>query len=433
MLGMRPFQIILVTIFAVLAVIGLYVFSTFSGFGGETRVGVVKIWGTLPAEAMENAIGRLKQEHREFENITYIEKRAETFDAELANALAAGTGPDLIILNQEHLLVEKPRIEIIPFSSISQRSYLDTYLALNELYLTPTGTYAVPLVVDPLVLYYNRSILSSVGVAMPPATWEAVTGLVSLITKQTGGQAITRSTVAFGSYTNVTNARAVLSLLLLQAGSAITQNTTLGMRSTLAAPSPTGAAAAPAESALNFYTQFANPAKTVYSWNPSLPSSRQAFLSGDLAFYLGYASEVGALRAANPNLDFDMAAIPQPATNAARKTYGLGYAFSIPKVAANKSGAYSVALGLTASDILPALALELGMAPAKRAMLTTSPAHPFTTVYYPEALNAVGWLSPAPAAVDAVFTGMITNITTGRYDTPQALTAADQSLNAALQ
>ncbi len=429
---MRPFQIILLAVFGVFAVIGLVVFSTFSGFGNTSgAVGTVVIWGPLPKDAVNNAIDKLKQGHKEFANISYMEKRADTFDADLANALASGTGPDLVIINQEQLLTEEPKMEVIPFSSIPQRTFLDTYLALDQIYLNSSGTYAVPLVVDPLVLYYNRAILSSVGVATAPTTWEAVTGLVPLITKVSGNQVISRSTVAFGGYANVTNARAVLSLLLLQAGSAITQTTNQGVRSVLGAQSTTNTGTTPAQAAVNFYTQFANPAKTVYSWNPALILSRQAFISGDLAFYIGYASEEPGLEAANPNLDFDMTGVPQSGVSSARKTYGLGYAFAIPKVAANKSGAYSTAMGLTSADVLPSFALGLSMAPAKRALLTTNPANQYSAVYYPEALNAVGWLSPAPDAVDHVFAVMINNITTGRYDAPQALTAADQSLNAA--
>jgi len=435
MMHMRPFQIILITVFAVLAIVGLIVFSMFKGFGGGAGdVGPVVIWGTLPETAVTDAITNLTRGQKQFSSVTYVEKPAGTFDNDLANALAAGTGPDMVIVNQEQLLTEAPKMRVIPFtSSFSQRNFLDSYLAIDQIYITTSGTYAVPLVVDPLVLYYNRAILSSVGVATPPATWEAVTGLAPLITKQSGGQSVSRSTIAFGSYGNVTNARAILSLLFLQAGSSITQDTSFGVRSTLGTP-PTSAnpGVAPAEAAVNFYTQFANPAKTTYSWNPSLVSSRQAFISGDLALYVGFASEEASLRAANPNLDFDMAPIPQSGVGSTRKTYGLAYAFLIPKVSAHPDGAFATALGLTGAGVLPSFSLSVGMAPAERSLLTSNPNDAYASIYYPEALNATGWLSPAPAATDAVFSAMITNVTTGRFDTPQALTAADQSLNAAM-
>ncbi len=432
MMHMRPFQIILLAVFAVSALVGLYVFSTFNGFGtSAAQVGTVVIWGPLPQSAVDSTLNILKQGHKEYANVTYIEKRADTFDTELANALASGVGPDLIIINQEQLLTEIPKIQTIPYASIPQRTFLDTFLSLDQIYLNATGTYGIPITVDPLVLYYNRALLASAGVPTPPATWEAVGGLVPLITKQNGSQVISRSTIALGSYGNITNARAILSLLFLQAGSVVTKSTPQGMRSTLGETATSGGVATPAQAAVNFYTQFANPGKTVYSWNPSLSPSRQAFTTGDLALYIGYASELSSLKAANPNLSFDMAPIPEPGTSGTRKNYGLGYAFAIPKVSKNTSGAYLLATAFVDDIALKSLSASLGMAPAKRALLTLDPSNPYTAVYYPEALNTAGWLSPAPSAVDTIFSAMINNITSGRYDASQALTAADQSLNAA--
>jgi hypothetical protein len=66
------------------------------------------------------------------------------------------------------------------------------------------------------------------------------------------------------------------------------------------------ASGTPTESVLDFYTSFANPSKSLYSWNRSLPNSENAFLNGDLAFYFGYASEIKRIQDKNPNLNFDV-------------------------------------------------------------------------------------------------------------------------------
>jgi ABC-type glycerol-3-phosphate transport system substrate-binding protein len=432
---MRPFQIVLIAVFAVLALVGLYVFSTFTTGGNPDQIGTVVIWGTLPDKAMADAINELKAAHKEYANVSYIEKQPASFDNDLANALASGTGPDLVIINQEELVTETPKLELIPFSSIPERTFLDTYIAEDQMYLTDKGTYGIPLVVDPLVLYYNRTLLSAGGVPTPPAAWSAVLGLVASLTKL-NGQTVSIATVPFGGYANVTNARAMLSLLFLQAGTTITAPGNGRERSVLGdtnvGTDTTGRT--PAEAAAAFYTEFADPGSMAYTWNPSLPMSRQAFLAGDLVLYPGFASEVAPLKSANPNLDFDMATIPQLDSATGRTTYGLAYAFTIPKVAANKAGAYSTAIALTGTAVLADLAKELGMAPAARALLSkTDPANPYTGVFYPEALNAKGWLSPAPAAVDQIFSAMISGITSGRYEIREALTNASQSLDVTFQ
>jgi ABC-type glycerol-3-phosphate transport system substrate-binding protein len=279
-------------------------------------------------------------------------------------------------------------------------------------------------------MYYNRALLSSAGIPQPPSTWEAVIGMSDRLTVRTAGQ-VTRSLVAFGEYDNVPNARAILSLFLLQAGTPISETLNGNLVSALTrGPNVEGTTAA--ESALSFYTQFSDPAKTVYSWNRALPNARQAFLAGDLALYFGYASELPQISSGNPNLDFDMAPMPQPSRSTTRSTYGLAYAFAIPKTSKNPKGAYATAVALTAKDVELRAASALSMAPAARAALIPAKSDRFQPVYFPEALVARGWLSPSPSVTDSVFAAMIRDITSGRRNVGQALTTANDALNSAL-
>jgi len=374
-----------------------------------------------------------KEAHQEYGKVTYTERPQETFDADVAEAIATGRGPDLLIISQEDLLAAEAKLSTIPSSSISERDFRDNYLPIHELYLIEGGTYAIPFLVDPLVLYYNRPILASSGAARPPSTWEAVTGLAATVNRQTDTQTVTRSLIALGTYENVENARAILSLLFLQAGYGISERTSTGVRSSLSDPVPGVYGMTPSESALNFYTEFANPGKTVYSWNRSLPESRQAFIAGDLALYLGFASERAQLEAANPNLDFDMSAAPAPGTTATRTTYGKAYAFAIPRATQNGDGALRVALTLSERDSVPLFARAFGMAPAHRGALSPLAGDLYEPVYYPEALIARGWLSPAPEETDRIFATMVNNVLSGREAVSNAITTVNQSLNAALK
>lgn len=431
----RPFQIAVFGIFILLAFVGLFLFASFSGFGNTAaKVGTVTIWGVLPGTAVNAELDALKSQHKEYANVTYVQKAPNTFDAVLADALASGTGPDMILISQEQLLGERSKLNIISFSAsgISERAYLNTFVPIDELYLTDQGMYGIPFAVDPLVLYYNRTILSSAGIATPPMTWEAVTGLAPRLTQKNGGE-IFRSAIALGGYENVPNARGILSTLLFQAGSPITTLSSGSVRAALSQGESAGSVgASPAQSAVSFYVQFADPAKTVYSWNGSLIDARQAFTAGTVALYIGYASEEPFLAAANPNLDFDMATMPQPSTSQFRTTYGQAYALAIPKASRNPNGALSVAKAFASKDAAVQTAHALFMAPAQRALLTPSANDKFSAVFYPEALVAKGWLSPLPAATDTIFGTMIGNIRSGRSSVQDALDQANQALDAAL-
>ena len=433
-MDIKPFQVILMVVFGLTALLGLFLFANFQGFNsGVVPVGPVTIWGTLPGRPIQDALANLKQSHGELAKVTYIEKSLETFDAELSEAIASGRGPDLIIISQEQLVSEQNKIKLITSSATSERAFRDTYLPESELFLSGKGAYGIPFVLDPLMLYYNRTQLASVGVASAPATWEAVAGLSPALTRMNANGGIAKSGVAFGTYQNIENARAVLSLFLLQAGYSVSERTLDGFQGTLTRPVGQNFGTTPAVSAIGYYLQFANPAKTSYTWNAAISSARQAFVAGDLGLYFGFASEEPVITAGNPNLDFDMAPVPHPATSEARMTYGRLYAFAIPKASANAAGAERVAMQFTTKDVVSMIAHSLNMAPAQRALLTPAQGDLYEPVYFPQALVSRGWLSPAPTKTDTLFATMVSSITSGRQSATDAISTLDQALTAALR
>jgi multiple sugar transport system substrate-binding protein len=427
---MRPFQIAILAVFAILAIGGLYFFATFKGISGSNNVGALTIWGTLPQTAMTPTLEELKQTHQEYSKVQYIERPADTFDVDLADALASGTGPDVIIITEEQLLTERSKLTLIPFKTIPERTFKDSYISIGELFLTADGTYGIPFLVDPLVLYYNRTSLSKAGYAQAPRTWEEVLGATPALT-QKNGSTISKSAIALGTYDNNRNARAIISLLLLQSGNSVSANGSRGIESTLMGTSQ-GTGASPAESAINFYTQFADPAKIVYSYNRGLQDARKTFIAGDTAMYIGFASEYAFLKASNPNLDFDMTAIPAPQTASSRVDYAHVYALAIPKNAKNQTGSYLVASALAGESVVRSAAARIGIAPALRSLLSSRTDSANADVYYPLTLISKAWLSPAPAVTDRIFAGMITNVISGSLSVKEALQNADDSLNAAL-
>ena len=430
-MNLRPFQVGVLGFFSLLAVLGIFFFATYKGSSSSKSVGALTIWGTLPAPAMSTILGDLKQTHQEYAKVRYVERSPETFDADLADALASGSGPDIVIITEEQILTNRNKLQVIPFKTIPERTYKDSYVSIGELFLTPEGTYGIPILVDPLVLYYNRTAISRAGFSSPPATWEEVLGATPALT-QKNGSTILKSAIALGTYENNRNARAIISLLLLQSGNNITESSARGIESLLRSNPTQSTSATPAESAINFYTQFADPAKIVYSYNRGLPDARTTFIAGDTALYVGFASEYSFLKEANPNLDFDMTSIPAPQTAVSRADYAHVYAFAIPKATQNVPAAYQTAAALASASSIQKLAGALGIAPALRSLLSGRTNDANADVYYPLTLISKGWLSPAPATTDRIFAGMIISVTSGTKTVSTALKDADDALTAAL-
>lgn len=431
------FQGIVFGIFGLAALVGIFVFATQTGNNngsGEAAVGPVVIWGVLPKAGIETALTTIGQGNEAFKEVTYVQKNQNTLAADLASAIATGETPDLVLASQEELQSLTKYITPIPLTVLPTSAFTNAFIAESSLLTAPAGAgyYGVPFLVDPLVLYANRAILSSNGIAKPPATWEALTGLVPTVAISTPTKQILRSLIALGTYDNVHNARGILSSLFLQTGVPLS---VYANDNSLVADL-VGAVRGgnePGPAVLTFYTQFADPSKVSYTWNPSLKDSQQAFLAGDVALYLGYASEARYLTAANPNLDFVVAPLPQPATATLKSAYGLLYSFSVPRGAKNSSGAYQVAVLLSGTAEQPVAASYTGLAPVSLNALATPPTDPVAAVAYSQALYSKGWLSPAPLDTDKVFSGMITGVISGRLTPTTALTTGASSLSALLQ
>ncbi len=429
------FQGILYGVFIIAALIGLFVFATYTSKNtGSNAVGPVIIWGTLPKESITTALNTLGQTQVGLKGVSYQEKSAATLPTDLAAAIATGEAPDLVLASQEELHTLAKFIVPISAATLPANTFESTFVGEGSVLAAPEGGYyGIPFLIDPLVLFANRSILSSDGIARPPSTWEALTGLVPTVAQLTPARQVTRGLIGLGTYDNVHNARGILSTIFLQTNVPISTHTTGGALTANLGNAAASGGQSPGLAVLTFYTQFADPSKVSYTWNASLPDSQRMFLAGNLALYLGYASEARFMTTANPNLNFGVSPVPQPATAATKNAYGLLYSLMTPRGAKNASGALQAATILINATSQATVAADTGLAPATLAQLAVRPSDPIAAVAYAEALYAHGWLSPMPVSTDALFSSMITNVIIGRLSLQAALVATEQAFTALLQ
>ncbi|MCH7597828.1 extracellular solute-binding protein [Patescibacteria group bacterium] len=421
------FQLAILAVFAFLAIAGVIFFAFFSS-GSKSTTGNVTLWGTLDASIMKEQLEFIRDATEDVEQrITYVEKDPRTYNDDLIEALASGTGPDLFLLAQDDIVRQLNKIFVVSYDTYTERKFKDTFIEVTELYLYPEGIVALPYVIDPLVLYWNRDILSREGIATPPEFWDEFFQLSPKITKRDQASNILRATVALGEFRNVTHAKDIISVLMIQAGNPIVVRTEGGdLRNVLT--ENLGFAIRPAELALRFYTEFSNPIKAVYSWNRALPDSRDAFLADDLAFYFGFASELGDLRRANPNLNFDVAMLPQTRDDGLRATFGRVQALAITNASRNKKGALLAARLLSSEGSLSNLASLNNLPPVSRRLLAKRPTDDIQPIFFDSALIARAWLDPDKKKSEDIFKDMIESITSGKFRVDKALTDAAREL-----
>jgi len=277
-------------------------------------------------------------------SITYRKFRFEEYEQIILDALAEDRGPD--ILSIPNTWVKKYQTKILPMPksiTLPYQRMTGTVKKeiITELVTTPTMSlrtlktnfvdqvakdvvltyqeapgkpfeeriFALPLYLDTLALFYNRDILNAAGIPEPPLTWTEFQQQVKKITKIDKQGNVIQAGAAIGTAKNVERAPDILSLLMMQNGTAMADDA--GNATFANIPPGTELPTPPGEDALGFYTDFASPYKEVYTWNDNMPASLESFTSGQTAFFFGYSYHVQQIKALAPKLNFAVAKMPQ--------------------------------------------------------------------------------------------------------------------------
>ncbi len=427
---MSNFKIIVTGIFAVCMVVAIGLFAMSRASSSSQAVNVV-IWGTVPAASFDEAFKASSMFNNKLVIARYVQKNVASFDAEFVNALADGVGPDVVLLRDDYIYKNRSKLYPIPYASYTQRAFKDTFIEEGEVFLDATGVVAVPFMLDPLVMYWNRDMFSNALISQPPKYWDEMYGLVAKMTKKDSNANVIQSAVALGEWRNISNAKEIISTILMQAGTPIVSRTSDGVVSVLNNqfdyPVP------PSESAVNFYTQFSNPTSPAYTWNRSLPSSFNMFLSGSLATYIGFASEILSIQQKNANLNFDVTFVPQIRNAPKKNVFAHMYAFALVRQTRQLAGAFAAINGLTEPAALVALEAFTNLPPVRRDLLANKPTDAYKSVFYDSALMSHTWIDPNSALSTNTFRDMIESITSGKSRVSEALDRANTELTSELK
>lgn len=426
---MSKFQTGLLIVFGVFIIIAVILFSQSRG-SGSSSVNLA-VWGTMSERDFDNVLSSAGLNQSDVQSFDYTMKNESSFSAEFTEALAVGRGPDLIILPVDGLIKEQDKLLLIPNESVKPADFVSTFVKEGELFQTPLGTYALPMYMDPMVLYWNRDLLAKSALAAPPVYWDEIYDYVSKLTTKDNAGNITQSAMALGEARNIPHVKEILSLLMLQAGTPITAYSGEELRAVLT--ESIASVQLPSIAALEFYTQFANPAKSYYSWNRSQLSADTHFTSGKSAMYLGFASELPVLKAKNPTMDIAIAPVPQSRASGQVSTFAKLYGVAIARSANDPVSALTGALALVSKDTASALADVTPYIPTRRDLLSDRPGDPAGFVFYAAALQSRGWLDPDPIKTKTIFTEMVESVTSGRARVDTAVNNANSSINTLIE
>lgn len=428
---LTPFQLILLIIAGASIIIAVLIFAFSSNDNSSSNV-TVTMWGTMKQQVFNNMVSKLQDQGVNLNNVVYTEKDPSTIEKDYVKALAEGSGPDIIMLSQDQIVQNENRVMTIPFESYPLRTYTDTFIDESDLYVVKDGILAVPFTIDPLVMYWNKTLFVKEGISSPPTFWDEVMQITPRLTVKDSAFNLEQSAVAMGEFQNISHAKEIFLTLIMQAGNDVVVrnkgDSANQVKFDVILNERLGYTVPPTHAALNFYTQFANPAKEIYSWNRSLPFSQDRFIAGDLAMYFGFASELNLIQQKNPNLSFDVSLIPQSRSGQNRRTFGKMNALAISKNTPNVQAAFEVVNQLSGKTAQQTLIGITNLPPVRRDLLNSDPGDPYQSVFYTSALWADGILDINPVESGAILQRLIELFITGRLDVSDAVSRATNEL-----
>ena len=281
-------------------------------------------------DAFEEIIAAYHQSHPNI-NINYRKFRYEEFEEKLLDALAENRGPDILSINSlwvreyQNKLAPMPENITMAYQKVKGTIKKEVSVDLRT-YPTPTTkkikelfpdivyknvslnekVYGLPLSLETLVIFYNKDLLNRSGVSQPPASWDDFQSAVQKITRFDSNGNIRQSGTALGTAYNIERNFDILSVLIMQNGA-----TMIDAKGNLRIFDNQADDFNPGIEAINFYLDFANPVKNVYSWNEDMTGSINAFLTGEVGMVFGYNYHLPTIRANAPRLNFGVAPIPQ--------------------------------------------------------------------------------------------------------------------------
>ncbi|HEV3245410.1 MAG TPA: extracellular solute-binding protein [Candidatus Paceibacterota bacterium] len=421
------FQVILLCVFGAIGVAGILIFALATAGNGGNSIAPVTVWGTFDQTTVKEILRTAAEQDQRLTQVTYVQKNPATFEQDLANALASGQGPDLFIMRSDEALYDQSKVYAIPYGTLSQSQFSSAFVDGSVPYLSDNGVLALPLFVDPLVLYWNKDELATGGIAQPPQYWDQLPAMMQQLVKKDSAGNLQKEGIALGTYQNINAAKDILAMLIQQAGGQIVARNAAGQY--VPALSLGGGASISAQSALNFYTEFANPSQTDYTWNDAQPSARQAFAAGNLAMYIGYASEEPLILTANPNLNFSASSAPQVRSDQNSIDAGTVYGIAVVRTSPNLQSALTVAYLLASAPVDQALSEVLGLAPARRDVIAASTSSaPYAQLFDKMALVTRTWADPDPSQTAPIFQAMIEDTDSGAASAVDAIGRANQQI-----
>ena len=366
-------------------------------------------------KAYEAAYPNIKINYRK---LTYGE-----YEDAIISALASGKGPDIWSIHNTWLPKHIDKLAPIPAEIMTSDIYGEIFVdvALGDLQGSDGKLYGIPFSVDTLGLYYNKDFFNTKSLTSPPETWTEFKDYVKELTKVDSFGNIELAGGALGTSKNITRAVDILYLLMLQNGTQMTDEDRRRATFDSKAKTSGGEVYTPGLDALIFYTDFADPKKSVYSWNPAMHNSIDAFTQERAAMAFGYSYHDAIIKSKAPNLNYDIAEVPQIQGSSKEANYANYWAEVVSRTSVKQTEAWNFLNYLAKQENIKSYSEKTKRPASRKDVIAEQLDDPLLKVFSKQALTAENWYQTDSSAIEGIFSNLVESVALGETEPEEGL------------
>jgi multiple sugar transport system substrate-binding protein len=413
----------------------------FQGIGSPPPKVTLEFWNVFDNSDTWKPFLKTYRELHPNVRIIYKQIPFEEYETTLIDALAAGKGPDIFTIHNTWLARWQDKLEPIPQLDPESRavkvlrlrpffhptSFSQTFMdVVSQDFRRGDQLYAVPLYVDTLALYYNKDIFASAGIALPPQTWAEFLDMVPKLRRFDNQGRISRAAAAIGTARNINRSTDILSLLMLQNGT-LMSDAARGRILLTEIVRRGKEGIKPGVRALEFYTNFADPSQDkFYTWNLRQDYSIDSFFLGRSAMMVNYAFHISTVRSKAPYLNFGIAPMPQVDLDA-KVNYANYWGLTVSKISpkVNQYYGWDFIHFMASREQAKQYLLATGEPTSRLDLVDWQRNDPDLGAYAVQGLSARSWWQPDNRVVEQALADAIEAVNRGEATPEQALERAE--------
>jgi ABC-type glycerol-3-phosphate transport system substrate-binding protein len=189
----------------------------------------------------------------------------------------------------------------------------------------------------------------------------------------------------------------------------------------------------PGLDALIFYTDFANPKKTIYTWNAGMNYSVDAFIQENSAMMLSYSYQDEIIKSKSPRLNYGISEMPQIDGTSKEINYANYWSEVVSSTSPNQEAAWNFLSYLGKKENIQTYSEITGRPASRRDVIEEQLDDPVLKIFSKQALTARSWYQVDSEANEIIFSNMIQSVALGEKDPEEALNDANKQVTATMQ